>query len=260
MKTFKEYLTKLQEERIVTQEDDGGDGGVVSPPSGGDIVNDVVQNDTPTTPGLSTTDVLGKCDHKKDGVFGPGCFHLPTIWTIPSFRIPRKKRKKLKYSNIIKEDESFVMFTDLAKSSMLDILSDVFDIVHRINPDIKINLTKDYKFEGNEEEWLTSSKINDEDPTDINIALNIDGLYAFLYNNGMEDNPKEIDTQLRLYINYELALALIRYFIENNCNDSNFKMSSIEQDDIAKEYAKYKIKNYSDVFNSKLNEYMQNLI
>ena len=156
------------------------------------MVNDVVQNDPPKT-GLSTTDVLGKCDHKNDGVFGPGCFHLPSVWTIPSFRIPRKRRKKLKYANIVKEDESFTFFRDLVKSSLTEVLTDAFNLTKKINPEIKINLIKDHKFEGSEEEWLTSSEINDDDPTEFNIALNVDGLYAFLYNNGLEDNPKEID-------------------------------------------------------------------
>jgi hypothetical protein len=73
-------------------------------------------------------------------------------------------------------------------------LTDVFNLVKKINPNIKIHLIKDHKFDGCEEDWLTSSEINDEDSTEFNIALNVDGLYTFLYNNGLEDNPKEIDT------------------------------------------------------------------
>jgi len=118
MKKFSEILKSLQEEKIIVAKEDegaaaGGDvgGGVVNSPSTDSDAGDVVQNDGPVKTGLTTTDVLGKCDHKKDGIFGPGCFHLPCIWTIPSFRIPRKKkRKKLPFSNLIKEDEGYQAF------------------------------------------------------------------------------------------------------------------------------------------------------
>lgn len=118
MKKFSEILKALQEEKIIVAKEDegaatGGDvgGGVVNSPSTDSDAGDVVQNDGPVKTGLATTDVLGKCDHKKDGIFGPGCFHLPCIWTIPSFRIPRKKkRKKLPFSNLIKEDEGYQAF------------------------------------------------------------------------------------------------------------------------------------------------------
>ena len=119
MKSISKYLKKLFEEKLIAKEDDGGAaiGGDVG---GGDIVSggdspssDIVPNEPPSSTGLTTTDVLGKCDHKKDGVFGPGCFHLPhMLWSVPCYRYPskRKKKRKLNYSNVLKETDDFELF------------------------------------------------------------------------------------------------------------------------------------------------------
>lgn len=116
-------MKKISEEKLIAKEEDGGavGGGDAGGASvGGGVVNspgdsgsaDIVANEPPTNTGLTTTDILGKCDHKKDGIFGPGCFHLPCIWTIPSYRYPRKKKKKRKlpYANLVREDEGFKQF------------------------------------------------------------------------------------------------------------------------------------------------------
>jgi len=120
-------MKKISEEKLIAKEEDGGavgGGGDAGGASvGGGIVNspgdsgstDIVANEPPTNTGLSTTDVLGKCDHKKDGIFGPGCFHLPCVWSIPRYGYIRKKKKKRKlpYANIVKEDEGFKQFLSL---------------------------------------------------------------------------------------------------------------------------------------------------
>ena len=101
------------------EEDDGGgavmngsDGGEVSSPDSGSDVTDVISPDNNKTPntGLTTNDVLGKCDHNKDGVFGPGCFHYPDFLGLysrvsqPYFKNTKKKKKHLSYCNDVKEN------------------------------------------------------------------------------------------------------------------------------------------------------------
>lgn len=53
---------------------------------------------------ISATDVIGDCDHKCDGYFGPGCFHRPFLVGMPRSRIPyfisKKKKKKKKTEKI----------------------------------------------------------------------------------------------------------------------------------------------------------------
>lgn len=96
-------------------EDEGGgmvasDSGEVSAPDSGSSITDVISpdNNTSTNTGLTTTDVLGKCDHKKDGIFGPGCFHYPDFLGLYSrvsqpYLKNKKKKKHLSYSNDVKE-------------------------------------------------------------------------------------------------------------------------------------------------------------
>lgn len=36
--------------------------------------------------GIKASDVLGKCDHHKDGYMGPGCFHVPSRVAVPLYR------------------------------------------------------------------------------------------------------------------------------------------------------------------------------
>lgn len=127
MDSFKNYFKKLLEDRIILAKEDGeggapagggGDaGGVIAP--GGDAVDSGVVSEPaePHAPGLTSPDILGKCDHKKDGFFGPGCFHLPRcIWSIPCYRYPRKKKKRkdLKYVNLA-EDDDYTLFERYAK-------------------------------------------------------------------------------------------------------------------------------------------------
>ena len=75
-------------------------------------ITDVISPDNNKTPntGLTTNDVLGECDHNKDGVFGPGCFHYPDFLGLysrvsqPYFKNTKKKKKHLSYSNDVKEN------------------------------------------------------------------------------------------------------------------------------------------------------------
>jgi hypothetical protein len=96
MKSFKEYLKQLKEDKILAKEDEGAMGlGDISAPS--DSTPDIGDIQVKPNGSLSVNDVLGGCDHKNDGFFGPGCFHrpMPVFSYIPS-RINTKKTKKKK--------------------------------------------------------------------------------------------------------------------------------------------------------------------
>lgn len=112
MNCISRQLKRLYEEKLILAKEDGeggapaggdtGGGEITAPADGGDGASadaaDVLPPGMkPTHTGLATTDVLGKCDHKKDGVFGPGCFHLPCVWSIPYYRLPKKKKKRRKF-------------------------------------------------------------------------------------------------------------------------------------------------------------------
>ena len=96
MKSFKEFLKQLKEDKLLTKEDEGGTpAGDVTTPSSDTTTGDI--QPPPSGPGGSVTtgDILGNCDHEKNGFFSNGCFHrpLPVFPQIIS-RIPKKKKKK----------------------------------------------------------------------------------------------------------------------------------------------------------------------
>ena len=103
MRSFKDFLKikQLHEDIILKTEDDGGAvaGGEVAPPSTPSS-SDVISPEGSITPdgALHNTDVLGNCDHKNDGVLGPGCYHVPVPAFPPQSRLPKKKKKK--YDNV----------------------------------------------------------------------------------------------------------------------------------------------------------------
>lgn len=48
--------------------------------------------------GITSNDILGKCDHNKDGYLGVNCFHIPT-----KMKFPLKRRKHPSYSSYAKK-------------------------------------------------------------------------------------------------------------------------------------------------------------
>lgn len=200
MKCISKYLKKLSEEKVFTKEDGEGaamGGGEVAAPAGdGGDAGDVLQGDdsAPRAPGLVTTDVLGKCDHKKDGCFGPGCFHLPCIWTIPCFRIPRKKkRKKLKFANAVNEDDNFGYFEEDAKSVIQDELDAAQTWLEKLDPELRVSYSPDYEFEDEKSDWVAAlDEDSQEDVKSFYVAFNLPMLYQFLMDNGMEMDQDEL--------------------------------------------------------------------
>ena len=72
MKSFKEFLKQLKEDKLLTKEDEGGSSiGDVTTPSNSSTSGDI--QTPPSGPGGSVTtgDILGNCDHEKNGFFIP---------------------------------------------------------------------------------------------------------------------------------------------------------------------------------------------
>lgn len=94
MKSFKEYLKQLKEDKIIAKEDEGGSpmGDVSAPSNSSPDIGDIQSKPSGN---ISVNDVLGGCDHKNDGFFGPGCFHRPMpVFSYIGTRLPKKKKKK----------------------------------------------------------------------------------------------------------------------------------------------------------------------
>lgn len=80
-----EMYKKILDEDAVVAAGDAGVGEVVTTPAGG-TSNEVVDN-TNSDNDMMSTEILGSCNHKKDGYLGPKCFHVPKC----AFKIKRKK-------------------------------------------------------------------------------------------------------------------------------------------------------------------------
>lgn len=114
MGKFKQFLKQLGEDKLLTKEDEGGcpvgGGEVVSTGCDSTTTSDVQTANPSIDTGLKTTDIFGKCDHKKDGFLGPGCYHIPyQVFSYPISRIKRKKNKNIKVIDLT-ESEDFVLF------------------------------------------------------------------------------------------------------------------------------------------------------
>lgn len=251
MQSFKQYLKDLQEERLVANEDDAGGGDVVAGGCEADA-GDVVDGDG--NGGLTSGDVLGKCDHKKDGIFGPGCFHLPVVWTVPVFRYPRKKRKKLKATNsvTINETDGYSDFCESVRSYACDEIGCVNDYLGQIDDRLGARLGDFVEFDGDKSEWIAD--LDSCDDGQFVVCVNPCSLFAFLYDNGLEDNDREIEAQVRIAIWREIGLALLKWFAD--CGTYDFEAGDVERERLADEFAKYQIRKYSDVYDSRLNDFV----
>ena len=267
MKSVLKYLKKLSEEKLIAKEDDGGaaigasDGGAVvagdAASDSSDVISGGEQQSPSKTPGLVSTDILGKCDHRKDGVFGPGCFHLPScVWSIPSYRYPRKKKRKLKYSTFVTEDSDFDLFRQDAEKTIEDEMDAARRYVQNIDEDISLEYEKDYPFEGERADWIAClDKSSQDDVKSFRIGFNIKALYDFLFDVGLEMDELELTLQIRVSLWHELAHALVQYFEDMEIYD--FELTEIEEEKLCEEFGKYAIKKYSGVYDSKLNDFIQ---
>lgn len=205
-----------------------------------------------------TTDILGKCDHKKDGFFGPGCFHLPCIWTVPSFRYPRKKRKKLKYSNTVNEEDEFQIFQKYAYQVIDKEIDSAQEYLEKLDPGISIECQTDYQFEDEKADWIAAlDNENQPNPKTFMVAFNIRGLYDFLYDAGLEMDEAELQAQIKVSLWHELGHALIQYFRDEEIYD--FEVSGVEEEKLVEEFARYHIKKQSGVFQSKLQNFINEI-
>lgn len=261
MARFLSFLKSLSEDRVFKEEDCGmaaPSGDVSAPPSTPPNAGDVV--DAPKVDGgISSDEVLGKCDHKKDGFFGPGCFHLPyAIFSVPASRIKKKKKKKRLTTQNLLEDEDFGTFRESVGNKakkMLECISS--EIVSNVAPGLHVSYDKGFDFSDDKEDWVSSYCFDKDDHENMSIGLNIPVLYSFLSQNDLENDDKEIECQLKAYLYRELAHCLLKYFMKIGKFD--FEFSNREENDVADEYMKYKMCDFTGTTSSKLHNFLKKL-
>ena len=253
----------VSEERIFAKEDDGGapagggglggDGGVVAPPSAPGDSSGVVSPEV--QPGLDTQDVLGKCDHKNDGFFGPGCFHLPyNIFSIPAYRIPKKKkRKKIPYVNLL-EDEGYESFRLYAEARIKAATDDINKtILGKIDPELKLEWFPESDFSDGKEDWAASLDLSVQDDANVfPVGVNLPAIYSFLYDKGMENDNLETDLQIRAALLHEAAHAILRYMQDGEIYD--MELSEAEEERVCEEFSRYHLRKYTGQSTSRLED------
>ena len=254
----------VSEERVFAKEDDGGisagadaggaDGGLVAePPSVPGSSPEVVS--PPEDPGLDTQDVLGKCDHEKDGFFGPGCFHLPyNIFSVPYYRLPKKKRKRRKDMKTLAEDDGFADFERYAKARIEANVKELNGkVLPRIDPELKVEYEEDYPFEGEKAEWVASvDKETQDDAKTFPIGVNLPVVYEFLYEQGLEMDNLETDLQIKAALYHEAAHAIIQFLDDSGIY--GLELSPAEEERVCEEFARYHLRKYTGQATSRLED------
>jgi len=113
---FNKVFDRVCEDAVMGGDAGGAAGDVVA--GGGSTADgDVVGKAADA--GIKTDDVLGHCDHKKDGYMGAKCFHIPSKLKVPLHRWEAayggsKKRKKTPY------EQGMVILTDSDKEEVVN--------------------------------------------------------------------------------------------------------------------------------------------
>jgi hypothetical protein len=260
---LKSIRSRLQEDKVIAKEEEGGSvgGGEVSvPPSTPSPDEDISKPTTPKPDGiLSTSDVLGKCDHKHDGFFGPGCMHRPfAVFSYPVSRIKRKKRKYIKVLDLTESDD-FERFNGIANHFIDDTINDVNgNILNLIDGDLNVAYDPNYGFDGEKSDWVSAlEEPKRECPKTLTVALNLPAIYNFLDENSLENDSEEIGCQIRASILHEVGHGLVRYFGESGTYD--FELTEDEEESLVSEYVKCKMGKYTGVKDSKLQGFIDEM-
>ena len=259
MKSFKEYLKQLSEDKVIAKEDEGvaAPAGDVSAPSGDSVSSgEVISTHQKTDGGLTTTDVLGKCDHKHDGFFGPGCFHRPfPIFSYPVSRIKKKKRKYIKVLDLT-ESEEYEIFRPLANSIIEQETDEANKYLQKTG--IQVFYEDDYDFSGKKKDWVGATDFErQEDTNNFGIAINLPVLYGFLEENSLENDETEIKCQIKATIYHEIGHCLVQKFKDDETYD--FEMTENEEEKLVEEFANYMLREYTGVNSSRLNDFVNEI-
>ena len=252
MKSFKEYLKQIQEDKIIAKEDEGAAApvGDVSAPSSGAPSSGEVITDTPKTDGgLTTADVLGKCDHKHDGFMGPGCFHRPyPIFSYPISRIKRKKRKYIKVLDLTESDE-YTKFYPLAQALIEKIIEEANKYLAKTGS--QCFYKEEYNFSGEKANWVSVIDYSNKDnQNNFGIAINLPVIYGFLEENSLENDQKELECQIKATIYHEIGHYLIKKFKDDEIYD--FELTDDEEEKIVDEFTRFIMREYTGQTSSKL--------
>lgn len=67
-------------------------------------------------------------------------------------------------------------------------------------------------------------------------------------------DDKEIELQIRISLWHDIGHALLNYFRDKEIYD--FELSQIKEEELVEEFARYQIRKYSEVYKSKLNDFI----
>lgn len=260
---MKSISRRLQEDKVIAKEDESGapGGGEVSaPPSTPTPDGDISKPTSPKPDGsLSTSDVLGKCDHKHDGFFGPGCMHRPfAVFSYPVSRIKRKKRKYIKVLDLTESDD-FEHFNGIANHFIDETFNYVNDeILCDIDPSLTATYNPDYRFDGEKSEWVAAlDDMRKDSPKVISVALNLPAIYNFLDENSLENDTDEIGCQVKASILHEVGHGIVRYFGVTGTYD--LELTENEEENLVTEYVKFKMGRHTGTKESKLQKFIDEM-
>lgn len=248
-------LKKINEDELLAKEDDGGDmgGGEVSAP-GSEAPNLDVQTPSKPTGALDDNGVLGHCDHRKDGFFGPGCFHRPLFFGLFTRPI-KKKKKKRKYMNILKEDEDFNRFANyclpIAWETSREILSELWEVDRDFSVDID-----EREFQEDDDRLAMFVPSNQVDDKDIPIAVNFGLLYKLMYESETENDELEITCQIEHAMWDAVGHFLLQYFVSGGMVEP---MSDEDEDSMCREYADFHLGSMTGVDHSEIQDMLDKL-
>ena len=260
---LKSIQSRLQEDKVIAKEDEGGapGGGEVSTPPSAPAPDGEISKPTSPKPdgSLSTTDVLGKCDHKHDGFFGPGCMHRPfAVFSYPVSRIKRKKRKYIKVLDLTESDD-FEHFSGIASHFIDETMNHVNgEILGDIDPDLTATYNPDYGFDGERSEWVSAlDDVKKDGPKVISVALNLPAIYNFLDENSLENDAGEIGCQVKASILHEVGHGLVRYFGGTGTYD--LELTENEEENLVAEYVKFKMGDHTGAKESRLQKFIDEM-
>lgn len=260
MKSFKKFLKQLKEDIILAKEDEGGAaiGGEVMASGGESTPSGDIQTAEPSVDtGLKTTDVLGKCDHKHDGFFGPGCFHRPyPIFSYPVSRIKHKKRKYIKVLDLT-ESEEYGKFYPKAQQVIKNEINNANDFYSKIG--LGFHCVKEYDFEDDKVNWISDIIFEDRpDNVEFGIAFNLPLIYGHLEDNSLENDEIELKCQIKAILYHEIGHCLINKLRSEGFYDFA-DLSYYDEEKIVDEFTKFMMSRYTGVKKSRLNNFINTI-
>lgn len=180
------------------------------------------------------------------------------IFSVPSYRRKKPKRKHLKFQNLA-EDDDYENFRKFAETRIQAQIEDINkNILSRVDPELKIEYDPEYEFSDDKEDWVAALSIDSQyDAKIFPVGVNIPAIYEFLYDHGMENDNLEADLQLRSSLLHETAHAIVRYLGDTEMFD--MELSPYEEENVCEEFSKYHLREYTGQATSRLQDTLNSL-